>query len=393
MNHKQIIILIVIIVVSVILIVVASVLIAAAVYGKKLNVHTSTDLNGINSEMQNILYYASIVPNSHNTQLWNVKLYPDTNKGKLEICYDEKRILNVVDPNKREAFISLGHYIEMLNILFQTYGYKTSISYQKMNEKENDISSPLCLIEYSLDKSSNSSMNDVNNIIKLIEKRHTNKGSFKKDQMKKEHVDLLKSKFGDNIQIFSYGDTKFNYIKDKTIDSIKSQSSNQNYRDELAEWLRFSNKESNKKLDGINADMMGFSGLKKGFYYMTIGRKSAKGNKFAKQGISTAKNQVKNCGSFILVTKNINNDGIGSIAQTIEVGRLSQRIWLECTQNDISLHPISAILEIEPFKSQIQNDLQLNEQVQIILRAGYCKKYGSNIKLRRNLKEYIEVVN
>lgn len=264
MNRKQLIILIVIVVVAVILIVVSSILIAAAVYGKALKVHTSTDLNGVDFEMRNILYYASLAPNSHNTQLWKLKMYPEGNKGKFEINYDEKRVLNVVDPNKREAFISIGHYIETLIILLKEYGYKTNISYSSSQTKINSNANfPLATIYYCKDEMAEININNINEIKNLIDKRHTNKGSYKKDRMNEMHLNELKTKFGDNIHIYSIGDSDFNYVKEKTIAAITSQSLNQNYRDELAEWLRFSNKESNKKLDGINADMMGFSRLKK----------------------------------------------------------------------------------------------------------------------------------
>ena len=392
MNHKQIIILTLIIVFSVIIIVAASVLIAAAVYGKKLNVHTSKELDGVDPEMCTILYYASIVGNSHNTQLWKLNIHLESNnkKGKIEICYDERRVLSVVDPTKRESYISLGLYIESLMMLLQTYGYDANLTYPASiinNVKNDQISSPVSIIYYAKNKQTKTSQQKIDEIISLIEKRHTDKGSFKKNKLTSEHVNLLKQKFTNDLSIYLNGEENFNYIKDKTIDSIKTQSNDQAYRDELAEWLRFSNKESNQKLDGINADMMGFSGLKKGFYYMTIHRKTAKGNKFAKQGISTAKNQVKNCGSFILVLGDTS-----SIASHIEIGRTVHRIWLECTKNGISLHPMSSILEIDPYKSNIKNDLKLNKNVQMVFRAGYSKKYGSNIKLRRNLKDYITVL-
>ena len=397
MNNKQKIILIVSIVLGIIIIVVASILIAAAVYGKSLKVHTSTELDGINEEMRNILYYASIVGNSHNTQLWNLKIskQKNHNNGEIEIRYNKDRTLNVVDPNNREAYLSIGHYIENLIVLLKAYGYEANISYPKAklyNKQQESISSPISFIQYAKKESFQIDFQNVQELLNLIEKRHSNKGSFKKDQIQQNHYNILKEKFGNYIHIYSNGDSNFNYIKDNSINAVKSQSSDQRYRDELAEWLRFSNKESNEKLDGINADMMGFHGLKKGFYYMTIHRKTAKGKKFANQGISTAKKQLKNCGFFILITGEMNNDGFDFISQIIEIGRMSQRIWFECTRIGISLQPFSAILEVDPYKSQIQKDFHLNDPIQMIFRSGYSKKYGSNIKLRRNLKDYIEVM-
>ena len=71
-------------------------------------------------------------------------------------------------------------------------------------------------------------------------------------------------------------------------------------------------------------------------FIKTNHRKTAKGNKFTKQGISTAKNQVKNRGSYILILGDPSH-----IASQIEIGRTAQRMWIECTKNVFSLHPMS----------------------------------------------------
>lgn len=189
MNHKQIIILTLIIVFSVIIIVAASVLIAAAVYGKKLNVHTSKELDGVDPEMCTILYYASIVGNSHNTQLWKLNIHLDSNnkKGKIEICYDERRVLSVVDPTKRESYISLGLYIESLMMLLQTYGYDANLTYPASiinNVKNDQISSPVSIIYYAKNEQTKTSQQRIDEIVSLIEKRHTDKGSFRKNKAK-----------------------------------------------------------------------------------------------------------------------------------------------------------------------------------------------------------------
>ena len=49
------------------------------------------------------------------------------------------------------------------------------------------------------------------------------------------------------------------------MDAVTVQSANQAYRDELAEWMRFSDKEAASKLDGITADMIGLKGIVKTF--------------------------------------------------------------------------------------------------------------------------------
>ena len=76
----------------------------------------------------------------------------------------------------------------------------------------------------------------------------------------------------------------------------------------------------------------------------------------------------------------------------MQAGMTTQSLWFDCTENGISIQPMSAMLEISPYADNIQKDLSMKQQVQMILRAGYAKNYGKNIGLRRNLTDYIEVV-
>ncbi len=74
------------------------------------------------------------------------------------------------------------------------------------------------------------------------------------------------------------------------MDAVTVQSANQAYRDKLAEWMRFSDKEA--------AEMIVLKVIVKTFYNWTTTRESAKGYKFAKQGIDAAKKQLNNFGAF-----------------------------------------------------------------------------------------------
>jgi hypothetical protein len=82
------------------------------------------------------------------------------------------------------------------------------------------------------------------------------------------------------------------------MDAVTVQSANQAYRDKLAEWMRFSDKEAAEMQDGVTAEMIGLKVIVKTFYNWTTTRESAKGYKFAKQGIDAAKKQLNNFGAF-----------------------------------------------------------------------------------------------
>ncbi len=346
----------------------SAVLITAAVMGKRLKVSPSRSLEGVGEEIQDILWYSSISANSHNSQAWTVKLYPDENK--LQITVDDKRTLAVVDATKREAYISLGCYIETMNTAFMAYGYET-----QMICNENTVELTYSKVQPIVNKDK----------LNLIDKRHTDKSAYSTKQLNSTTVNDFLAKYN-GLHIYQNGEKDFAYLKRATIDAVTLQSADQNYRNELAEWLRFSDQEASEKLDGITAEMIGLKGIVKTFYYWTTSHESAKGDKFAKQGIDTAEKQVNNCGAFAIIM------GGNTFAELIDTGRVTQAFWFDCAEHDIAVQPLSAALETQPFSDEIQRDLGVTAPVQMILRLGYVNDYGSNLGLRRNLADYIEVI-
>lgn len=347
----------------------SAILTTAAIIGRQLKVNPSRKLDGINDDIQNALWYSSIAANSHNSQMWKVKLYPKENR--LQISIDESRVLNVVDSEKREACISLGCYIETMCVAFSAYGYNTQVNCADLS------------VQVTYSKRENTTIDNAK--LALIDKRHTDKSAYSSGKIKQDVANALLNKYS-ILSLYQNGDENFDYLKRISIDAVTVQSANQAYRDELAEWLRFSDKEAANKLDGITADMMGLKGIVKTFYYWTTTRVSAKGDKFAEQGISTAKKQLNNCGAFAVIT------GGNTFEELINMGRKTQAFWFDCTENNIAVQPFSAALETQPFCSSIQNDLGVTAPVQMILRLGYVDDYGVNSGLRRNLSDYIEVL-
>lgn len=370
MTKKKKIMMIVFLILSVVIIALSAVLTTAAIVGRPLKVNPSRKLDGVNDDIQNALWYSSISANSHNAQMWSVKLYP--NENRLQISIDESRVLSVVDSEKREAYISLGCYVETMSVAFNAYGYDTQIIC-------NDMS-----VQVTYQKRENSTVDTAK--LALIDKRHTDKSAYSKGKIEQGTVAALLSKHS-NLLLYQNGDENFDYIKRISTDAVTVQSANQAYRDELAEWMRFSDKEAASKLDGITAEMIGLKGIVKTFYYWTTTRESAKGDKFSQQGIDTAKKQLDNCGAFAVIT------GGNSFEELINTGRKTQAFWFDCTEKDIAVQPFSAALETQPFSSSIQNDLGVTAPVQMILRLGYVNEYGANCGVRRNLSDYIQIID
>lgn len=166
---------------------------------------------------------------------------------------------------------------------------------------------------------------------------------------------------------------------------VKKQSSNPDFLKEQSDWLRFSNQESKEKKDGISGDMLGLNPLLKSLYFMTTNHETATGQGFAKQSLSTLEKQVNNCAGFFVMT------GKQTLENWIAAGRQVQAFWYDCTEKNIAIQPISAMMEVPSYNKNLEKDLQLNQPVQMILRAGQVETYGENSGVRRDLTDYIQV--
>jgi len=360
-------------IICIIVIAVGSVLLTALVMGKPVQVNVDRELVGVDEEIENILYYAGFAPNSHNAQMWAVEISPTL--SKVSIALDDERLLDIVDPTSREAYISIGCYVETLRQSFSAYGYDTTIDIKETPDENGNFVD----IIYQKNESSEINQIQLNNILK----RHTDKSKYNNTTIDAQTIDSLI--ISNNIHCYTLGQENFNYLKEGTLDSVIVQSADQAYRDELAEWMRFSDKETLENQDGLPAEQIGLKAIVKSFYYWTTNHESAKSDKFAEQGIITARNQVGNCSAFYIIT------GENNMKSWVETGMETMVFWLECVSKNISVQPLSAMLETSPFADNIQTDLGLSSPVQMIIRAGQTDDYGTNAGIRRDLNEYVVV--
>ncbi len=353
-----------ILVVTIIVVLIAVLLIR----GRKIDVHTNRSVAGLSEELQDILYLGSLAPNSHNIQSWIIDVYP--NQEMIKIKIDPDRTLNVIDPVLRENYISLGCYTMTLMNSFKAYGYETTQSY---NDELKEIS-----LNYH--KTSETTDQDL---IDLILKRHTDKRAFEPTELTSDSFNDVYP-VSDSVQYYSSDTTEFAAIKNATLNAYIAQAGDSRAAQELSKWLRLSNSETISTKDGLPAEQLGISGFRKSIYYLITTHESATGESFAKQGITTAENQLDNCSGFVIITSE------NSEEELIACGIQTVNLWLSLTDAGISVQPMSYAIEEPVYKSNLEKALNI-ENIQMILRIGYTNDYGTNAAIRRDLTDYISV--
>jgi hypothetical protein len=63
---------------------------------------------------------------------------------------------------------------------------------------------------------------------------------------------------------------------------------------------------------------------------------------------------------------------------------------LKIREKMVAVHPMSQILEEDPWKKQISKELGVTGEVQWVLRLGYLKSYPDPVSLRMPLTLFIQ---
>lgn len=322
---------------------------------------------------QSILYLASLAPSGHNTQPWFVKYVEPYN---WVIGNDKTKWLPAVDPTQRETILSIGAFIQNLELAASHYGYTCQFDLlAQSNQDENIISAKLA-------KSSNELDFDVSK----IKMRRTVRSSYLSERLRKEDIDFLLQPERDYFHFIPKETKEYDWLNEQTIEANRSQSYRDEAQKELAAWIRFSSNDAQKYNDGLTTASMEIEGIPSWILRNFYEEADVMKNSFREQSIDKVRKQVAQSGGWLLITSKNN-----SVATLLETGRKMQRLFLQVREKNIALHPMTQILE-ESTTSQILNQsMGIQDNVQFILRMGYLKNYPEPVSLRRLTDSFVRV--
>lgn len=323
------------------------------------------------SPIENIIYYASLAGNSHNTQPWHVYVEEDS---VLYIKADFSRKLHIVDPDARGLFISLGAFIENLERAAGSFGYTADIEITAKHKNDSNVAT------IHLTKSLKSGY-DLSRIVN----RRTLRTPFNTIEISKDHLDKLVDNNRSEIFYFSSSSREGKYIAVQTLAAYTQQAQDDQAKQELANWMRFSNRDVIKHRDGLTTSGMGITGFG-GFFVRNFYKpEDSMKDSFIKTGIEKTKEQTENCGGWFIITQNED-----SPERWIKTGRLYQRLNLACRDMMIGFQPMNQMIEEEDFEKKSNEYLSLPGVMQFVARVGYVDEYPPANSVRRPVKEIIK---
>ncbi len=323
------------------------------------------------NQIEKIIYYASLAGNSHNTQPWYVYVESDS---LLFIKADFSRKLQIVDPDARGLFISLGAFIENLELAAGSLGYKTEVKITAKHKNDSNVAT------IYLNESQKNGYN-----LSQIENRRTLRTPFHNTEISKEHLNNLFDNSKSEIFYFSSSSEEGKYIAEQTLAAYTQQAQDDQAKQELANWMRFSNSDVEKYRDGLTTTGMGITGFG-GFFVRNFYKpEDSMKDSFIKTGIEKTKEQIENCGGWIVIIQNED-----SPKSWIKTGRLYQRLNLVCRDMMIGFHPMNQMIEEENFEEKANERLSQSGIIQFIARVGYVDEYPPANSVRRSVNEIIQ---
>ena len=335
----------------------------------------------LDSTYKEIFYYASLAPSSHNAQMWQVQYQPQ--QAIFSLWLDPKRTLAIVDSANRESYISLGTFLENARQAATAHGMASDIEIinRPVHETGQPANEPVAYIRFM--PMTSHRQNDAHTL-QTMERRHTDKRTYNEQEIPAHLLQQLLQNHSGYLHYYPRSSVAYAYLANATVQAMAQQANEQAKRDELALWLRFSDQEALMTRDGLPAEQLGILGLKKFFYYLFVDRQAARGAQFAQQSIALTTQQVAACSGFFVIT------GGSMPSDLVKTGMNLENFWLDATKHNISIHPMSQILEESPYAHEVLQQLQLEQPVQMVLRAGFVNgDYGSNQRIRRSLDNFL----
>jgi hypothetical protein len=340
-----------------------------------------TSLKGLEKDEMEILYLASLAPSGHNTQPWTVKIVEPKH---WVIGSDKKRWLTAVDPENRELLLGIGAFIENLILAAGTFGYEVDIQIIAKNPFDPDIADIRLrkgkTIEFPLEK---------------IKKRRTVRSRYTDQEIKTEDLKYItkhesRSCTLSNVPFphsfyFSNTSPQGKYLREGTIEANRTQAYREPAQEELANWIRWSSKGAKQYRNGLTPESMEIKGIAGLFVKNFYNRHSVLKKSFRDQTVDIVAKQANTCGGWLVVTSLESN-----IPTLIEYGRVFENMLLRIRERTIAIHPMTQMLEEEPWKKQVSKKLGLHGEVQWILRIGYLKSYPDPVSLRMPVPWFVQ---
>lgn len=306
------------------------------------------------TEMQELVRYATLAANGHNTQPW---LFAITDSA-IEIHPDYTRRLSVVDPHDRELWISLGCALENMLIAARVTGYATEVTYPDTND--------FIRIDLTKDTPQTSQLFDA------ILLRQNTRSEYDSQLVKTTDLDQVQAvRLEPGVALhFVTNPNDLETVLEYVSQGNLNQYANEAFIDELIYWLRFNKREALASLDGLYSRCSGNPEVPR-----WLGQMFVSGGKPQQQADADAKKLRSSSGAVVIAST---TDDKSSWVRT---GQVYERLALTMTSLDIKSAFLNQPIEVTELRSQFQSAMGLGTALpQLLVRFGYVDEMPRSLR-------------
>jgi hypothetical protein len=330
------------------------------------------DIQGLTEEETLLLYLASLAPSGHNTQPWTI-----TSKGPKRwlIGSERTRWLPGVDPENRELMLSIGAFIENVSVAAGIHGYEAKVNIIGQDNFSQAIA------DVRLVPKTATGISD-----QVIKQRRTIRKHLQKTAITREDIKHLVANNHSKIMYYPLASKEGTYLKDATLLANKAQVYRDDAQAELANWIRWTEGEAREYGNGLSPESMEMEGIMRWYAKHFLGKKDVLSKTFREETIKLVEEQVQNCAGWLVIASDNS-----TVADLIEAGRVLQAAWLRAYEKSIAFHPMTQVLEENPWQAEVAKELGHSGKIQFIIRIGYVKTYSQPVSLRMPMSKIITV--
>lgn len=312
-------------------------------------------------QMLELVRYATLAANGHNTQPWKFSVKKDS----IAIYPDAHRRLKIVDPEDRELWISLGCALENMLVAAQAVGYSADVVYP---EKVNYIQ----LYFYP-------QRPKPTPLFGAILPRQNNRSEYDGQELSANELESIQTVVTEPGVTFVYMltpqemDTAAEYVYQGTL----SQYEQREFVDELVSWMRFNRKEAISSLDGLFTPCTGNIEVPRWVGELVM-------STLEPQEQADNDTRLLRSSSGVVVIAS-DGDDIGSWIRT---GQVYERLALKMTSMDIQSAFLNQPIEVPALRGEFQQAIGLTAyRPQLLLRFGHANPMP--FSLRRSVEQVI----
>ena len=311
-----------------------------------------------------ILHHASLAPSGHNSQPWIVRIV-SPHEWIIEI--DPNRRLPSVDPQNREAMLSLGAFTENLALAAGTLGFRVDATVVAQSAFDREI----IKIELHRDTLRPYPLERIN-------QRMTVKHGYLEKDIRAQDIKTLAEPFERHLFYFPNGTPHAECIREGAIEHFRQQTYREDAQLETVKWFRLSNQAAEEHRDGLTVQGMEIQGIKGWFVRHFVDPEDFMKPSFLEQSVDHTARLAREGGGWLVITSQGN-----TVADLIDTGRKFERMALIAREHMLAVHPMTQFLEEKDGINQITAHHHAAMHPQFILRVGYLNSYPQPVSLRR----------